>query len=120
MIAAILPHNRPVEVLDADPDHEIAHVRSIGRANLDIRYIGGKGYVPTPYADVDTGDLLHVTALDPDECDELANWMAAMEDVNALADEHSPDLAAAMAIEDRARQAFMAYVESHELQRREA
>ncbi len=43
----------------------------------------------------------------PVDGDALQNWVAAMADVDRLADEHSPDTAAAIKIEETAHQIYL-------------
>jgi len=56
---------------------------------------------------------VQIAAMEPigaeDECEELQNWIAAMEETDSLADIKHPDTAAAITRENNARAAYLAW-----------
>ncbi len=115
MIAATLANGQVVSVDEARGN--AVSVTSLDRNNIGQSYVGGKGYVGTRFATINRDELNEIITIDPDACDEYQNWLAAMSDVDDLADDHSPDLAAALALEDQARQAFVDFIHTTSLAR---
>jgi hypothetical protein len=115
MIAAILKNDIPVEIEDAGPG--FALVTSMGRENIYQHYVGGEGYQGTKFASVDPDLLSAVALVDPKTCEPLQNWNRAMNDVDRLASEQSPAIAAALDIEEDARRAFIDHIRLNALQR---
>jgi hypothetical protein len=122
MIAAQLENGVVVKILDLEESDIAANsipVRALDRENIGQTYVGGQGYTGSKFLFVQA-EQLKTVALIPDACIELATWLDAMDTVDRLADNHSPDTSGAIELEERAREAFVVFLHKESLARKEA
>ena len=108
MIIALLETGQIVEVENALLG--CASVRNLGRESIGQSYVGGMGYIGTPFTTVQASELVAAVQVDPDNCRHLQDWLKAMETSDRMADNHHPDTAAAFAIEDRAKKTLEEFI----------
>lgn len=116
MIAALLHNTTPIIVEGTTKDAtgtRYAVCRTIAKSEMiGQAYEGGVGYVSSRFATLPAEYLSAAVAIDPEDCEPLANWLDAMAATDDMADDHHPDTYVAMMKEDAARKAFVEYLKA--------
>ena len=111
MILAHLTNGHVVEIENVLLGY--ATVRNLGRDSIGYSYVGGVGYIGTPFTTIGPEQIAAVTVVDPQNCPALMIWQETMRISDKMTEWRDPNTAAAIAVEARALESLIEFIHAN-------